>query len=198
MLQGASLSIGFLFVLTMICSFFLAKRGIQKNKKLFMVLSLIPLFLFIRYFEEANDTKIEESQIKTITTELVGLYYLDSIVVEPLEKQASVGNQFSVETEVGKYKAYFNPDVMDSFNFEYVDGEDLRGRKNVFDVLQIAGIYTSDSDLVVDYVDDTLYRVEVNEDTLVVRLTDHVVDVIENEDGVSLYVNQDNSTMEKE
>lgn len=193
MIQGITISKLFTLMIAICLSLVFINASNKKNKKKYMILSLVPIIAFFIFTEYEQEQKDLSDEVEWITDSIRKEYKLNQIEVEKVN-EGNKKKRFTLQTENGNYVLEIEKGRLTVIDTK--DGENLRGRKNVLDVLSASEV----SNESLFYESDTSYGVESDGTSLKIKLLNHVVTTIrENkEDGEIIYLDKDKQTEKHE
>lgn len=195
--MSLTLSTPFVVAIAVLFTLLLVNSGIQKNKKVLVLLGTVPLMVGSFYINNQKQVEVEKEQTLYAQQAFESLYRPDYLNVQKAEKTKE-HTIYQLETPSGMYTISFGNQVTDAFEVTEEEGEPLRGRKNVFDTLEMIQVDLDTSSVWYEnpntYIAETLekeYRIELKNDA-VITIVDEQQNIVfqREEDGIAQIKNQ--------
>lgn len=193
MIQGITISKLFLLLIAVCLSLLFLNVSNKKNKKTYMILSLVPIIAFFMFTDYEQEQAVLSNEIDWITKVIESEYSFNEIEIKRMNKDDEK-KHFTLQTENGQYILGIDKGQLKVI--EEVNGEHLRGRRNVLDSLRALGI----SEESLFYESDVSYEVESGASQLKITLLNHAVTTIKdtNEENTIVYLDKDRQTEKHE
>ena len=174
----------FITVLAATLSLYLATLGIRKNRWVFVASALLPLLGAAHYARMDQEIDRNAERMAYAESAFQTLYRPEAFFMEKLGKENGK-TLFRIATENGVYHVSFKDEEVRTFHVDAESGENLRGRKNVFDTLTMTNLLKEGSSVV--YEDANVYYLYDADQENTIILQEHVVDRIINQEGVVIH-----------
>lgn len=177
-----TLSTPFIAIIALLFTILLVNIGIQKNKKVLVLLGTVPLLAGSFYVSNQKQMEVESQQTLYAQQAFESLYRPDNLNIEKTGKRKGWAD-YQIETPSGRYTVAFKNEVEDAFEVTKEEGESLRGRKNVFDTLEMMGINLDTWS--VWYEEKNSYVAETTDEQYQIQLDgDTVISIIDEEENI--------------
>ena len=185
-----------IMVATFILATLVAGYGIRYNKgSIWTLFALLMSLGGAMLFMYKQENMLIDTQKTVIRTELEDRFYLSGLDVDLVDKETNdLGNRYAIESENGQYSARFNKKSYKGFELNEQAGESLRGRKNAYEAMDALPPELLSDSYYLEYQDDQTYTLETESGEWTIFLTDSVVRRIVDEEGITRYKEQKEST----
>lgn len=187
-MQSIYFSETFIFFVCILSSLSLMTLGIKKNLKILLFGGMLPIVLFMWNQQTSVRDEMEGKQTKYVQEAFNTLYRPDYLQIEKTSTKDGINN-YQLTTQGGSYRVDFDENTFDTFRVVSEDGESLRGRKNVFDILEMIGLSKGDGYVIQEEKETYIYE-EDETNRYTITMEDEEVILIEDQTDRIIYRNE--------